>query len=107
MGMDVYGRSPASPVGEYFRRNVWGWRPLATFCTECFPDETAACTYWHSNDGDGLDRDGAIRLAECIEQAVDSGRAAAYIAAREAALATLPDEGPSGGFFRDRSPIDW
>ena len=22
-------------------------------------------------------------------------------------LATLPDDGPSGGFFRDRRPIDW
>ena len=22
-------------------------------------------------------------------------------------LATLPDDGPSGGFFRDRTPIDW
>src|SRR4051794_29251602 len=22
-------------------------------------------------------------------------------------LATLPDDGPSGGFFRDRAPIDW
>ncbi|MEM7209787.1 MAG: SDR family oxidoreductase [Pseudomonadota bacterium] len=22
-------------------------------------------------------------------------------------LATLPDDGPSGGFFRDRNPIDW
>jgi len=22
-------------------------------------------------------------------------------------LATLPDDGPSGGFFRDRRPIPW
>jgi NAD(P)-dependent dehydrogenase (short-subunit alcohol dehydrogenase family) len=22
-------------------------------------------------------------------------------------LATLPDDGPSGGFFRDREPIPW
>jgi NAD(P)-dependent dehydrogenase (short-subunit alcohol dehydrogenase family) len=22
-------------------------------------------------------------------------------------LATLPDTGPTGGFFRDRKPIDW
>ncbi|MGZ5310043.1 MAG: short-chain dehydrogenase, partial [Solirubrobacterales bacterium] len=22
-------------------------------------------------------------------------------------LATLPDDGPSGGFFRDRKPIPW
>jgi hypothetical protein len=22
-------------------------------------------------------------------------------------LGTLPDDGPTGGFFRDRKPIDW
>ena len=22
-------------------------------------------------------------------------------------LATLPDDGPTGGFFRDRKPIEW
>lgn len=22
-------------------------------------------------------------------------------------LATLPDDGPTGGFFRDREPVDW
>jgi hypothetical protein len=22
-------------------------------------------------------------------------------------LATLPDDGPSGGFFRDKKPMDW
>jgi hypothetical protein len=22
-------------------------------------------------------------------------------------LATLPDDGPTGGFFRDRRPLDW
>jgi hypothetical protein len=29
MGMDVYGKEPKSDKGEYFRNNVWWWRPLA------------------------------------------------------------------------------
>lgn len=28
MGMDVCGRRPKSEVGEYFRANVWSWRPI-------------------------------------------------------------------------------
>lgn len=31
MGMDLYGKKPLNPVGEYFRNNVWWWRPLAVF----------------------------------------------------------------------------
>ena len=42
----------------------------------------------------------------------DMGTAAAPRSVEEGAdtavwLATLPDDGPSGGFFRDRSPIPW
>jgi len=28
MGFDLYGLNPRSPRGEYFRSNVWWWRPL-------------------------------------------------------------------------------
>ena len=27
MGMDVYGLEPRKEKGEYFRNNVWWWRP--------------------------------------------------------------------------------
>jgi hypothetical protein len=36
MGMDVYGRNPRSQAGEYFRANVWSWRPIhALICELC------------------------------------------------------------------------
>ena len=28
MGFDLYGESPKNKNGEYFRNNVWWWRPL-------------------------------------------------------------------------------
>ena len=28
MGMDVYGINPKTDSGDYFRANVWWWRPL-------------------------------------------------------------------------------
>lgn len=85
MEMDVYGTS-----GNYFRRNVWGWRPLADFCLWLAPQITAPCRHWHSNDGDGLDAGHAKRLSDAIVDAIADGRAASYIAARDAKLAALP-----------------
>ena len=55
MGMDVIGVQPKTETGEYFRNNVWYWRPLATFIQDVYPHIAEKCTYWGSNDGDGLD----------------------------------------------------
>ena len=36
MGMDVYGERPRTNKGEYFRNNVWWWRPLWNYVSvEC------------------------------------------------------------------------
>lgn len=32
MGFDLYGIKPKTGKGEYFRNNVWSWRPLWRFC---------------------------------------------------------------------------
>ena len=74
MGMDVYGNEPRNETGEYFRRNVWGWRPLADYITEMHPEEAKGCAYWHSNDGDGLDAEGSVVLAEALDDAIVDGR---------------------------------
>lgn len=92
MGMDVYGTQPTSKTGEYFRNNVWWWRPLADYVRQIAPEITAACVYWQSNDGDGLDAAGARALADRLQQELSEGRTAAYAAIRAAELAALPDE---------------
>jgi hypothetical protein len=38
MGMDVYGRSPTSPAGEYFQANVWAWGPIHALLVELCSD---------------------------------------------------------------------
>jgi hypothetical protein len=38
MGMDVYGRNPSDPVGEYFRATVWSWQPIHHLCVELCSD---------------------------------------------------------------------
>jgi len=91
MGMDVYGKAPIGEDGGYFRRNVWGWRPLADFCLQFCPEETAGCEHWHSNDGDGLDAAGAAALAIKLNALVEDGTAQAYVAMRDAEIARLPN----------------
>jgi hypothetical protein len=90
MGMDVYGKAPTAPTGEYFRNNVWWWRPLAAYVCEGAPDITSACQYWQSNDGDGLNAAESLRLADALEAEITSGRCAEYAARHETALACTP-----------------
>jgi hypothetical protein len=51
MGMDVYGKNPKAEEGEYFRANVWCWRPLQSLCVKAGCSEAKK---WSSNDGLGL-----------------------------------------------------
>lgn len=59
MGMDVYGRHPASAAGKYFRASVWSWRPIHSLicelCTDLFDNETL--TSLGFNDGAGPESD--------------------------------------------------
>ena len=90
MGMDVFGKNPTSDTGTYFRANVWWWRPLAEFVTEAHPDLTASCAYWQTNDGDGLDAEGARALATALERDLTSGVVEQAAQARAAYIAGLP-----------------
>lgn len=92
MGMDVYGKNPTNEVGEYFRNNVWWWRPLADYACYIAPETTAACKHWHTNDGDGLDADGAATLAKELKASIDDGRAESYIKIRDAELSAMPSQ---------------
>jgi hypothetical protein len=84
MGMDVYGRNPTSKEGEYFRNNVWWWRPLAEYCMEVAPEIAARCEGWHYNDGDGLN--------EALQREIDSGRCKRWAEIRKSTLEQLPNE---------------
>jgi hypothetical protein len=78
VGYDIVGRAPTSPEGEYFRSSIWRWRPLVELITDLCPEETQACLGWLYNDGDGLDADGAKRLARRLETLVAEGAIDVY-----------------------------
>jgi hypothetical protein len=90
MGMDVYGKTPISTKGEYFRNNVWWWRPLWDYCEQIRPE----CSEidGHSNSGDGFDSEGAIALAEDLLAEIASGRTAEYARQYQESLDSLEDE---------------
>ena len=65
MGMDVYGRKPKNETGEYFRANVWSWKPIHYLCfvaTQKYEDTTGyddlipfkTLQGMQFNQGDGL-----------------------------------------------------
>ena len=92
MGMDVFGKNPQSKAGEYFRNNVWWWYPLADYVHEVAPEIAAQCELWYMNDGDGLNEEDALALADALQAELDSRRCEAYAKTRQAKLEAMPDE---------------
>lgn len=90
MGMDVYGKNPANEAGEYFRRNVWGWRPLWEYVDNQHPEIAELVEHGYDNSGDGLNAEKSLVLANLLEQDLASGRAQDYIELRNKTLASLP-----------------
>ena len=77
MGMDVYGKAPKSEKGEYFRNNVWWWRPLWNYVEEVAPELVAEVS-GHTNDGDGLNAEGAEQLSRILMIRLSDGSVEQY-----------------------------
>lgn len=68
MGMDVNGRS-----GNYFRANVWSWRPIHQLCAELNERHNLGLDLagWGFNNGAGLrNQKDCDKLADAIEAEV-------------------------------------
>lgn len=92
MGMDVYGKKPLSAKGEYFRNNVWWWRPLWDYVIEVGGEilDVNTAEYGHYNSGAGLNADGAIKLGKLLLSEIESGRTALYEQNYNKYIASLP-----------------
>ena len=90
MGMDVIGINATTERGEYFRNNVWWWRPLWNYCYNEHHEIAGQVEHGHSNDGDGLDAEASRALGLRLMADVKSGRVAEYKQAHDKALADLP-----------------
>ena len=94
MGMDVFGTNPATEEGKYFRNNVWWWRPLWIYScdigSEIIDSQTAE--EGHMNMAAGLNAEQASKLAELLQEEIDSGRTAQYESHINEVRASLPRE---------------
>jgi hypothetical protein len=90
MGMDVLGKKPTDKRGEYFRNNIWWWKPLWNYCEEFHGDITANVENGYCNDGDGLDGDDALELSKRLFADIESGAATTYETEYRERLASLP-----------------
>jgi hypothetical protein len=89
--MDVMGLNPTSERGEYFRNNLWWWRPLWAYCVDLAPDLCEGVA-GHFNDGDGLDEEGAKDLSWRLTYAIYNGHTEEYKNEYYDYLASLPLE---------------
>ena len=93
MGMDVYGSNPKNPQGDYFRANVWFWRPLWSYAVEMFPDLVGDDPEdGFFNSGYGLRDMDAADLGEALLKSVADGTADEFRLKYYADLADLDRE---------------
>ena len=80
MGMDVYGINPQGVKGDYFRANVWYWRPLWAFiCDSCsniltLKDMERGC----NNNGHTISKTKSKRIANRLRKFLKEGDVDAY-----------------------------
>src|SRR3990167_836191 len=90
MGFDLYGLKAKNKTGEYFRNNVWWWRPLANYVMEvCTITDTDG---WHTNSGHKVTRKQAAELYEKLHTELKRGNTKKYEAAYTKRMNALPNE---------------
>lgn len=79
MGFDLYGRKQKSSKGEYFRSNVWWWRPLAEYVynhTNCVDEKDVQA--WAHNDGHEVSEAEAKAIAKQLQHLISKGHTRDY-----------------------------
>jgi DnaJ-class molecular chaperone len=90
MGYDLHGLGAKSSKGEYFRNNVWWWRPLAEFVTDrCAVSDPQG---WFHNGGHEVSEDEARQIAETLKDLIALGEVKDYERRYTEYLQNMPDE---------------
>jgi hypothetical protein len=92
MGFDLYGKEPKNEKGEYFRNNVWWWRPLWNYVGEICGLRKDQIKKGHYNDGLLIDKETAERIALMLKKEIDHGNVKKYEEQYMRALEEMPDE---------------
>lgn len=87
--MDVTGAS-----GNYFRANVWSWRPIHSLCMELNQEQNLGLDLegWGYNDGCGLHSQAdCIKLATAIEDRLSKGTKKFVVLFADSPIRVAPD----------------
>lgn len=97
VGVEEYCKTPVKDrpwrqdlPGRYFQTSNWGWRAMADYICDTFPEIASHCEHWHSNDGDGLNEAMAVRLADALDRVIEDGTLADFIEMRRATIRNMP-----------------
>jgi hypothetical protein len=94
MGFDLIGVKPTTKNGEYFRNNVWYWKPLWEFVTNSCKEEMSdeAIKMGIYNDGYKIDDKTAKAIGNNLKTLLKDGEVTRYVTEREKLLAGLSTE---------------
>lgn len=94
MGFDLVGVNPENKTGEYFRNNVWNWRPLWIYicdnCCDFMSEEQREAGNW--NDGYKINKTTTKKIVARLETQIESGNTKRYEIEYKANNDTLLDE---------------
>jgi len=89
MGFDIYGLKAKNKRGEYFRNNVWWWKPLAKYVIkECNIPEKEQ-NDWLNNNGHKVSEATAMNIAKKLKELVKNGHTKDYEIKRKRFLEDL------------------
>ena len=100
MEFDIFGKTPTSAEGTYFRCDIWTWPHLVQLLHDLCPEEAQGYQDWLSNDGHGLDAADARNLGRRLEALRAQGSIEAYLRNRSNRL-----EGTRELFVRTLSAV--
>jgi hypothetical protein len=94
MGFDLFGLNPKNGHGEYFRNNVWWWRPLWSYVCRVCEDllTNTDCREGDWNNGHNISETKAEEIAQRLGVLVTNGDTQRYSLHYSRALRRLPDE---------------
>jgi hypothetical protein len=98
MGFDLTGLKAKSKKGEYFRANVWFWRPLANYVLDVCKVPERMRTSWYYNDGHIVPESDALRIADILDEQIKEGKVKAYEKLYEKARKALREDDPQGWY---------
>ena len=110
MGMDLYAVSPNPEVkgSDYFRNNVWWWRPLWKFvvdsCSDILTDHDAHSGQF--NDGHVISEFKAVAIATRLLQMKEDGDIDKYVAEYKARVNKTAEDDWDRSYTLDSENIE-